>query len=45
MALTWTALALFGDIFTMARPGWAVLALQVGIIVVLDDAWFTSGTG
>ena len=38
--LVWTALTLFGDIFTMARPGWEVLALQVGIIVVLDDAWF-----
>ena len=40
MAIVWTSLTLFGDIFTMAIPGLGLLALQIGIIVLLDDAWF-----
>lgn len=40
MAIVWTSLTLFGHIFTMAMPGLGLLALQIGIIVLLDDAWF-----
>ena len=40
MALVWMSLTLFGDIFTMTSPGLGLLALQVGTIILLDDAWF-----
>ena len=40
MGLVWFALSLSGHMFTMTIPVLGVLVLQVGLIVLLDDAWF-----
>jgi len=40
MGVVWIALRFFGDAFTMETPHLGLIAVQIGIIVLLDDAWF-----
>jgi len=40
LAAVWAAFSLFSDAFSADTPGLGLLALQIGIIVFLDDAWF-----